>query len=272
MTINSYFSNGSFAMNKPDTEIKRWGIVVIQSLNPNDYKTGEILYHDVLQYKEYHKGESFTSFYDVNSSDEFRLAVQTIEDSLSEGDILTLQIETHGCDDGIWLNNGDILKWKEFYDIIRPLNIKTGHLLFVVMAMCKSIAMISAINPEKRAPYRAFICTTRVVTSNEIYRGFLAFYEKYFNMLDIMQALNALQNEVKDDNGYSPFQALSAESVFDETFNPNRNISSLVDNQLKQLNIPITDSTRSIMAYHIQQLLENLHNRFYNYYNFKDFY
>ena len=29
-------------MNKPDTEIKRWGIVVIQSLNPNDYKTGEI--------------------------------------------------------------------------------------------------------------------------------------------------------------------------------------------------------------------------------------
>ena len=39
-------------MNKPITEIKRWGIIVIQSLNPNDYKTGEILYHDVLKYKE----------------------------------------------------------------------------------------------------------------------------------------------------------------------------------------------------------------------------
>lgn len=77
---------------------------------------------------------------------------------------------------------------------------------------------------------------------------------------------------MKDDNGYSPFQVLSAESVFDETFNPNRNISSLVDNQLKQLNIPITDSTRSIMAYNIKQLLKNLHNRFYNYYNFKDLY
>ena len=53
---------------------------------------------------------------------------------------------------------------------------------------------------------------------------------------------------------------------------PNRNISSLVDNQLEQLNIPITDSTQSIMAYYIKQLLENLHNRFYNYYNFKDLY
>ena len=259
-------------MNKPNTEIKRWGIVVIQSLYPNDVKTGENLYHDVLQYKEYHKRESFSSFYDVNSSKEFRLAVQGIEKSILEGDILTLQIETHGCDEGIGLNNGEILKWKDFYNIIRPLNIKTGHLLFVVMAMCKSIAMISAINPEKRAPYRAFICTTRKVTSDEIYRGFLAFYDKYFNLLDISQALTALQNEVKDDNGYSPFQTLSAESVFDETFNPNRNISSLVDNQLEQLNIPITDSTRSIMAYYIQQLLENLHNRFYNYYNFKDLY
>jgi hypothetical protein len=66
-------------MNKPNTEIKRWGIVVIQSLNPNDYKTGEILYHNVLKYKEYHKSESFTSFYDVNSSDDFRLAVLDIK-------------------------------------------------------------------------------------------------------------------------------------------------------------------------------------------------
>ena len=57
MIINSCFSNGSFVMNKPNTEIKRWGIVVVQSLNPNDVKTGENLYHDVLQYKEYHKRE-----------------------------------------------------------------------------------------------------------------------------------------------------------------------------------------------------------------------
>lgn len=61
------------------------GIVVVQSLNPDDIKTGDILYHDVLQYKEYHKKESFSAFYDVNSSDDFRLAVQDIEKSLSEG-------------------------------------------------------------------------------------------------------------------------------------------------------------------------------------------
>lgn len=272
MTINSCFSNGSFVMNKPNTKIKRWGIVEVQSLSPNDIKTGEILYHDVLQYKEYHKKESFSSFHNVNSSDDFRLAILDIENSLSEGDILTLQLETHGCDEGIGFSNGEILKWKDFYNIIRPLNIKTEHLLFVVMAMCKSIAMISAIDPEKRAPYRAFICTTRKVTSDEIYRGFLAFYDKYFNLLDISHALTALQNEVKDDNGYSPFQVLSAECVFDETFNPNRNISGLVDNQLERLNMQKNETTKSIMSDNLRMLLNDLHDRFYNYYNFKDLY
>ena len=112
-------------INKPNTEIKRWGIVVVQSLTSNDVKTGEILYHDVLQYKEYHKRESFSSFYNVNSSEDFRMAILDIEKSLSEGDILTLQLETHGCDEGIGFNNGEILKWKDFYNIIRTLTIKT---------------------------------------------------------------------------------------------------------------------------------------------------
>ena len=259
-------------MNKPDTEIKRWGIVVIQSLYPEDTKTGENLYKEILQYKTYSKKESFSSFYDVNSIQAFRSAIQDIEDSLIEGDILTLQIETHGGDEGIGLNNGELLKWKDFYDIIRPLNIKTGHLLFVVMAMCKSIAMISTINPEERAPYRAFICTTRIVYSDEIYEGFVVFYEKYFNLLDIVQALKALQEKVKDSNGYSPFQILTAESVFDEIFNPDRNISELVESQLERLNLPNTEITNSIISKSLRNLFKKLHNKFYDYYNFKDIY
>ena len=36
-------------MNTPNSEIKRWGIIVIQSLNHSDVKTGEIQYYDILQ-------------------------------------------------------------------------------------------------------------------------------------------------------------------------------------------------------------------------------
>ena len=171
------------------------------------------------------------------------------------------------------LSYGELLKWKDFYDCIRPLNIKTGHLLFLVMAMCKSIALISSINPEERAPYRAFICTTRPVCADEIYRGFMAFYENYYSMLDIIEAIKAIQKEVKDPNGFSPFQALTAESVFNETFDPNRtNISEVVEAQLTRLNIPVTETTKSIMEKHLRKLLSDIHDNFYDYYNFKDLY
>ena len=71
--------------------------------------------------------------------------------------------------------SGEIVEWKDFYDLIRPINIALGHLLFIVMAMCSSIAMISNINIEERAPYRAFICTTREMYPDELYEGFLSF-------------------------------------------------------------------------------------------------
>lgn len=259
-------------MNKPDTEIKRWGIVVIQSLNSNEIKTGENLYNDILQYKNFNKKESFSLFYDVQSLQDFRSAIEAVENLLTEGDILTLQIESHGREEGIGLSNGELLRWKDFYDIIRPLNIKTGHLLFIVMAMCKSIAMISAIDPEKRAPYRAFICTTRVVTSDEINRGFLAFYDKYFNMLDIVDALKALQEEVKDENGYSPFQLLSAEKVFDETLSTERDIDDLCINQLNRMGFPISDKNIEEMRGHIRNAFRELYGKYSDYYNFRDLY
>ena len=260
-------------MNRPNTEIKRWGIIVIQSLNPDDFKTGEHLYKDILQYKNLNKKESFSSLHIIHSIQDFCSTIKDIENSLIEGDILTLQIETHGCDEGIGLSSGELLKWKDFYDIVRPLNVKTGHLLFIAMAMCKSIAMISSINPEERAPYRAFICTTRPVSADEIYRGFMAFYENYFNLLDIIEAIKAIQEEVKNPNGSSPFQALTAESVFDETFDPNRtNFTEVVEAQLTRLNIPITETTKSIMKDYLRRLLSELHDKFYDHYNFKDMY
>lgn len=257
-------------MNNPSTVIKRWGVVVIQSLKSEDRKTGENLFKEILQYKEYYQKESFSSFYDVHSKQDFCFAIKTVEKTLVEGDIITLHLESHGCEAGIGLSNDEIVDWKTFYDLIRPINVKTGHLLFVVMAMCKSIDMISSINPYARAPYRAFICTTRNVYPQEIYNGFVAFYEKYFNLLDIEKAIKALQNEVIDENGYSPFQIMTAEYIFDKTFETNRDLSEVAEMQLGQLNIPITESTKKLMTNSIRQLLREIHDKFYDYFNFKD--
>lgn len=83
-------------MNKPNTEIKRWGVIVIQSHCPNDIKTGRGLYDGIIRYNEYRNKESFSSFYDVHSIEDFNLSINDVEHSLKEGDIITLHIETHG--------------------------------------------------------------------------------------------------------------------------------------------------------------------------------
>jgi hypothetical protein len=259
-------------MNNAKTEIKRWGIVVIQSLGDKDIKTGEQLFNDILRFKQYCQKESFASFYDVHSVAEFEDALKCTLKSLNSGDIVTLQIEAHGNDNGIVLSNGEIVSWKHFYDLIRPINIEIGHLLIVVMAMCKSIAMISSIDPLKRAPYRAFICTTRDVTAEEIVNAFSAFYQEYFNLLDIVKAMHALQCEVVDSNGYSPFQLLSAECVFDETFSDLRNVDSLAMSHLIREDKRITTSSLSQKAEELKHFLKKTHDISYNYYNFKDLY
>lgn len=259
-------------MNKPDTEIKRWGVVVIQSLCEKDLKTGEQIYHDVLQYKNIQQREAFASIYIVNSIPEFEDAINEIVFSIDEGDIITLQIETHGSVDGIVLNNGEIITWSRFYDLVRQINVRIGHLLLLVMAMSKSISMISSINPVERAPYRAFICTTRDVSGDEIYNAFSSFYQKYYNLLDIAEAMSKLQNEVIDENGLSPFQLLTADSVFDETFTHPRNLETLAATQLFREGKCISPQSVSQKAKDIQAFLKATHDKFYNYYNFRDIY
>ena len=222
-------------MNNPDTEIKRWGIVMIQSLQVYDRNTGEELYHDILQYKRYYQSGAFSLFYNVASLEDLKLAIQNVLENIQDGDIVTL------------------------------------HLLFVVMSMCKSIAMISSLNPEARAPYRAFICTVRDVTQDEIIRGFQVFYEKYFYLLDIFQAYKALEEETSV-NGISPFQILIAEDVFNETFNPNRNINSLVIEQLKLLNITINEDSKCKMSDTIRNILKEIYEKHQEFYNFRDIY
>jgi len=259
-------------MNTPSTEIKRWGIIVIQSIPKNERQTGDELYNDVLRYKPIRNDNIFCELINVANKQDLSHAISHILSNLKEGDILTLHFETHGSADGIALSSGEIIEWKEFYNLIRPINIAVGHLLFVIMSMCFSIAMISNINVEQRAPYRAFICTTREMYPDELYSGFLSFYEKFFNLRDIFKAMTALQKEIQDKNGISPFQLLSAESVFDETLSLSRDIDDVCISQLLRMGKPTTSENMYNMRNNIRNLFIELHSKHTDYYNFRDVY
>ncbi len=260
-------------MNRPDTEVKRHGIIVIQSLGDDDKKTGTILYEDILRYKNYINADVFCEFYDANTKEELALVLVSICDSLLEGDTITLHIETHGHDEGIYLRSGETMSWREFFDLTRPINIKIGNLLFIVMAMCRSIALISDIDYKKRSPYFAFICTTRNVAEDVILRGFEAFYQEYCNILDSRKALNALRNEVDDVNEGAAFQILTAGEVFSYAFNNDqRDISDMVINCLQLQHKEINENNIIECTYQLRMEFKGIYDEYNDFYNFRDVY
>ena len=93
----------------PDAEINKFNIIVIQSLRPNDLKSGEHLYEDVVKWKGILNANVPSEFYNVDSKDVFIDALSKIRSELAVGDILTLQLETHGADKGIEFSNGDMI-------------------------------------------------------------------------------------------------------------------------------------------------------------------
>lgn len=209
-------------MNKPNTEIERFKIIVIQSLKENDLKTGEVLFDNTLKWKSIIRNDVPTEYYEVSSKEEFFRQIDSINKALSPGDILTLQLETHGCEKGVAFSNDDILNWKDFHDTIRTLNETTGGLLVVCMAMCVGGATISTIDPEKRAPYRAIVAPFKEVPAGTIEEGFAEFYSEYNNIMDLPKAMQRIQATSIDPDGKPYFHVLTAEQIFDQTFDADR--------------------------------------------------
>lgn len=262
-------------MNTPDTEITHKGIIVIQSLKDNERKTGDELQKDILQYKQYLQEDSFVEFYNVATIKEFIKILENIEQSMSKGKIFSLHLETHGSEDGIHLSSGECMTWKQFFDNIRPINIKMCHLLIVIMAMCKGGAIISCIEPEKRAPYQAFIGAFRDLTVDEVARGFSAFYGAYTNMLDITEGMKALDAEIDGINPQKKtFWCFSAASIFDSTFNPDRDpkhFKAMVKEQLtNHIARGETHYTSAKVENNIRNLLKETSDKYRDYYCFKD--
>lgn len=208
-------------MNTPNTEITKFKIIVIEWLRNTDRKTGQELYNDVLKTKEIANADVSFEYYSVTDKKEFASTLAEIADSFNDGEIATLQIESHGSEAGIGTSANDIVTWQEFYDLIRPINIKMGGLLFVCLSMCVSYSSLSSIKPKERAPYLAMIATTDKMYPDDLYNSFVEFYTSYNNILDIA-AFKKMAEGVKRKDGKPAFIMYRASDVFDKTFDMDR--------------------------------------------------
>ena len=205
-----------------DYQIARHRIIVIQSLCTPYKETGYELFHDILQYKNFYRNDSFAEFYSVNSRNDFLQKINEILNSVNKGETITLHFETHGEEKGVGLNSKEIVSWEDCDNAVRPINEKISNLLIVVMAMCKGGALLSHIDPERRCPYLAFVGSFKNVLEDEVRESFTAFYSDYFSPLDIHKSMIALNRYYTSAHKKSPFGCFSAEFIFDKTFDTDR--------------------------------------------------
>lgn len=262
-------------MSKPDIEITRFGIIVIQSLREEDKKTGEELERDVLRYKEHLHENSFVRLFNVENLSDFERILNQIIDTTTPGEIFTLHFETHGSRNGIQLASGEFITWKQFYDCIRPINIKLNNLLLIVMASCYGASLISYLDPMQRAPFLAFVGARRILTEDEVRRSFSAFYHEYTNPLDIVESMKAINFEIDEGNlSRQTFLCLTSEKLFDMTLdylrNPNH-FRLMVESKLEEFNsLSDEKTTYSEMENHLIIFFKETSTKNRDYFCFMD--
>lgn len=256
------------------TEITKYTIVIVQSLKEEDLKTGQLLYDNLSSSLPIKYPDTFVEFYDVKNKKELATIFHKIYNEIEEGEIITLQIEAHGCEEGVGLASDELVTWEQLFGIIRPINVKMLNLLMVCMSMCYGGALISHLEPEKRAPYRAFIGTGSKIKAGVLLDGFTAFYEKYHHLLDSFAAYEAMKNATIDAaTGKSPFWLMTSEEVFQKTLDPDRdpdNFKHIVNDQFVKQRVKGRNVSLEQVAVEIREMLKDTHKRYYENFTFRD--
>lgn len=221
-----------------DFEITKEGIVIIQWLKNGDPQLGVDLYNQ-LKHKEAERANYFVEYYQVKNKNEFVAVLQKLVDETKEGTIFTLHIVSHGYENGIGTEiSTNEVRWGELFHYTRQLNVTMGNNLLLVLSSCVGGGILSHIEPEQRAPYRAVIANTRPVAMADAQNGFAAFYADYYDMLDFPKAILALNAEIDLSEEIEPgkkkveFFIMTAEQSFNDVFNPDRDpafFASVVD-------------------------------------------
>lgn len=256
------------------TEINKYKIVIIQSLKDNDLKTGKKLYDNLSSVLPLKYPDTSVELYDVRNKVEWAEAFHKIYNELADGELITLQIEAHGCEDGIGLTSDELVTCEQFYGIVRLINMKMMNLLLVCMSMCYGGALLTHFEPQRRAPFWAFIGTGREIKAGVLLDGFTAFYENYHNLLDSFAAFEALKNATIDAaTGKSPFWMITSEEIFQKTLDPDRdpdNFKHIVNEQYVKQKVEGKDVTWEQVSNEIRELLKETYNRYYDNYTFRD--
>lgn len=176
-------------------EAKIGSIIIVESLPESDTKTGEELYNDVVQrYIEYHhRDEMKHEFQKVSSKNQFLELISSITRSIKDYPPgVLIHLEAHGASDqsGIVFGDGSLAVWKDLQNAFITLNSELNNQLYINLATCYGRNFYLTVDFNKKAPFRAFISSSKEMTVNEILEDYGYLLEELIATGDLIKAYN----------------------------------------------------------------------------------
>lgn len=195
-------------------------IYIIESLQPNDRKTGTELNSDLLRWK----GLTHPDFESVLETpidrDDFLSVCDKILDKcVNENISPILHFEIHGSSDrsGLVLSSGEFVTWEELSLKLRPINHQLKNNLFITMGVCHGCYFMSKDVVDKPSLFQGIIASFDELYEGDIYIQFYSFYEELFTSFDLNNAyfklIEANPNANSPDKKFN-YACYSSEYIF----------------------------------------------------------
>lgn len=195
-------------------EIKKFGILMFESLSGSDTKNGKKLTEEILRYKQFEEEVLSVEYFDVNNKLEFLKLLDTkVDEAICENHFYFIHLEIHGYEGGVQLKSGENVSWEELFPFFRRLNVHYRNHLILYLGVCKSASLIQFIKPEMRAPFGSALTSAKDIKNSDLLIGFEAFYTKFFFSFDIPLSLDEYNNKIENED--SRLHLLTSENSFD---------------------------------------------------------
>lgn len=189
-------------------------IHILQSLRPDDRETGRELNHFL---QGFDGADERVDFAEVATRSELFEQLQAARADLeSTGRVPILQIEAHGCPDGIELSSGEFVEWSELKKVLTEINVLSQLNLLVVMAACWGEWLVKMVCATDRAPLWGSLGARGKINENVLLDGMKVFYSQLLSGAGVREALEAMGGGMYYEG--RPFVLWPAEYFFLTTY------------------------------------------------------
>jgi len=195
-------------------------ICIIESVGTEDVASGHLLY------KQLHADTDFDMpcvFYQVRTKPDFLNVLSRIEQQVERTNKFPIiHLCMHGDQTGIELMNGDCVDWIEMRDALTSINIKCRNNLFLTLAVCGGIYLMTLITTVVdghigRSPFWGFIGHENNVSQGWSFIAFYEFYKTLSKESDFHLAFKRLNN-CHTENQLNHFGFVDSEYVFKKIY------------------------------------------------------